>query len=1119
MRTSVVRRRVAVWLFSATCVAAATAWMPARAAAQVTAYAFVPNAGSPSVIGSVSIIDTHSNTVVDTPSVVGSQLWSAAFTPDGRRAYIGDAMGALWELDVASHQWVDTHVGSSNFVPLGLAITHDGRKLYVADAGHGVVDVVDTTSNSTIRTLTVGTDPVAITLTPDGQRAWVANTNTASHSISVIDTSTDTLVGSAIDLGIGFSPTGVAFTLDGTRAYVSGFIAFTAEVLVIDVASDAILTTIPMPGPTGLVVTKDGSKVLVADYNSGAVQVIDTATNTLGPAITLATRPASIALTPDGTSAYVTNPGSNTVSVIDVARLAVVQTIAVGLQPEGTGGGFIGPNIITTNCAGCGSLDIFDDSDLTARGFGQFVNFNNGILTAFKWTTSRTISLLAGGGTIRTTSASALNGDIINDGALTIEGPAPLTIAGRATHAGGTTVTDGFLGVLGTHVSPLHLRGGTLFGTGTIGALDATAGHVFLGTGNGPGILHADTATLAPGVSLIARLNGPVAGTQYDQFATGRIDLGGASLGLLFGYAPTPGDTFTIVTNATGTFSGKPEGSAFDAGGGHHVRISYHGGSGSDVVVTADDPPTLSAFSNQQIGAGSTLGPLAFTVGDDLTAATALTVTASSTNSALLPNADIVIGGSGASRTLTATPVPGTSGVTLVTVSVSDGSQTTQKSFVLTVVATPVYYLAEGATGNFFSTDLLLANPNATPAPVVITFYKDDGTTVVRNQTLPATSRTTLRVNQIDGMEAAAFSTSVTSTNALPLVVERTMWWDASGYGSSGEKASAAAASTWYFAEGSQGYFHTYILLLNPHAVSTVAHATYFLDDGSTVRRDYTVAATSRLTIDAASEPALLNRSFGAVFAFDLPGMAERAMYFGGSDTSPFAGGHAAAGVTMPNTTWYLAEGATGSYFDTFVLVANPNAADATVTLTYLPDNGTPLTKAHALAAHQRLTVNIADEDPALASAAVSTRVDSDQPVVAERSQYWPHAAWYEAHNSTGETTPGTKWGLAEGRVGGSNHAQTYILIANPGTQSANITATFLRGDGTTLVKTFNVGPTSRFNIAVTGLDGSVPELVDESFGTVIDSTQPVIVERSMYTDANGLTWAAGTNATGTRLP
>jgi hypothetical protein len=75
--------------------------------------------------------------------------------------------------------------------------------------------------------------------------------------------------------------------------------------------------------------------------------------------------------------------------------------------------------------------------------------------------------------------------------------------------------------------------------------------------------------------------------------------------------------------------------------------------------------------------------------------------------------------------------------------------------------------------------------------------------------------------------------------------------------------------------------------------------------------------------------------------------------------------------------------------------------------------------------------------------------------------------------------------------------AQTYILIANPGTIAADITATFLRTDGTTVVKTFTVPPTSRFNIAITGPDGNVPELTDESFGTIIESSQPVIVERS----------------------
>jgi hypothetical protein len=59
----------------------------------------------------------------------------------------------------------------------------------------------------------------------------------------------------------------------------------------------------------------------------------------------------------------------------------------------------------------------------------------------------------------------------------------------------------------------------------------------------------------------------------------------------------------------------------------------------------------------------------------------------------------------------------------------------------------------------------------------------------------------------------------------------------------------------------------------------------------------------------------------------------------------------------------------------------------------------------------------------------------------------------------------------------------------------------------------------SRYTVGLTGAESLVPELIDESFGTVIASTQPIVVERSLYSNANGVIWAAGTNATGTPLP
>ena len=71
---------------------------------------------------------------------------------------------------------------------------------------------------------------------------------------------------------------------------------------------------------------------------------------------------------------------------------------------------------------------------------------------------------------------------------------------------------------------------------------------------------------------------------------------------------------------------------------------------------------------------------------------------------------------------------------------------------------------------------------------------------------------------------------------------------------------------------------------------------------------------------------------------FTLPGIAERAMYFGANPL--WIGGHESVGVTLPSRSWFLAEGATGPFFETFVLFANPTATAADVDVRYLPASG-----------------------------------------------------------------------------------------------------------------------------------------------------------------------------------
>ena len=63
---------------------------------------------------------------------------------------------------------------------------------------------------------------------------------------------------------------------------------------------------------------------------------------------------------------------------------------------------------------------------------------------------------------------------------------------------------------------------------------------------------------------------------------------------------------------------------------------------------------------------------------------------------------------------------------------------------------------------------------------------------------------------------------------------------------------------------------------------------------------------------------------------------------------------------------------------------------------------------------------------------------------------YWgtTGAGWREADNSFASRRPGLKWGLAEGRAGGDRDYQTYALISNSMTHTANLEVTYIREDG-----------------------------------------------------------------------
>ena len=75
------------------------------------------------------------------------------------------------------------------------------------------------------------------------------------------------------------------------------------------------------------------------------------------------------------------------------------------------------------------------------------------------------------------------------------------------------------------------------------------------------------------------------------------------------------------------------------------------------------------------------------------------------------------------------------------------------------------------------------------------------------------------------------------------------------GYGSHTEKATAGAATEWFFAEGSQGFFSTYFLLVNPQTTANVAHVTYLREGVAPIVRSYDCCRRRVGRSTAASEP------------------------------------------------------------------------------------------------------------------------------------------------------------------------------------------------------------------------------------------------------------------------
>ncbi len=183
------------------------------------------------------------------------------------------------------------------------------------------------------------------------------------------------------------------------------------------------------------------------------------------------------------------------------------------------------------------------------------------------------------------------------------------------------------------------------------------------------------------------------------------------------------------------------------------------------------------------------------------------------------------------------------------------------------------WFLAEGAVSTYFDTFIEILNPTATDAAVRVTYLLPSGTPVEALQVVPAMSRSGIWVDQNQQLPAStSISAIVESTNGVPIVVERTMWWPGptsatwlEGHANAG--ATVAGARWAVMGPGEGALVSNYLLIQNTSTTPGSVEVTVAPEGGTPLTVTVPIAARSRIDvpIDEVTFPGLAGRRFGVM--------------------------------------------------------------------------------------------------------------------------------------------------------------------------------------------------------------------------------------------------------------
>ena len=267
----------------------------------------------------ISLIDTKGDSVVGELGIKKG-FFGVTFGPEGKTILASggtDDQVLVWRNEDDGWKPQDPislkdGASGTTLFPAGMAVSPDGKELYVAENMDSALAVVNLPRRRVEARLILGGYPYDVVLAARGKKAYVSLWG-ASKVVGV-DTDKRRVVS---EIHVGDHPSDMSLSPDGNYLYVA--CANTDEVWVIDTRTDTPVDTIglhPYPGApygsttNGVAVSPDGRTLFVANATNNDVAVVDVSDPTSAVVkglIPVGWYPTAVAVSPDGSKLYVAN--------------------------------------------------------------------------------------------------------------------------------------------------------------------------------------------------------------------------------------------------------------------------------------------------------------------------------------------------------------------------------------------------------------------------------------------------------------------------------------------------------------------------------------------------------------------------------------------------------------------------------------------------------------------------------------------------------------------------------------------------------------------------------------------------------------------------------------------